>query len=670
MSRFRRVLRRVLRWGGTALGVGLLIAVGYGARKLSLLTPGVYQGAAPWSMQPPDPLGTPTEVIFYTTLRPSNWDVFLFRKLGHPPEQLTRDPSADYNATLAPGGRWVVFTSERSGNADLFALDLESRGEPIALTRDIAFDDAASISPDGRTIVFVSNRGGSPDLFVMPFDPAMPDAERTARRITDDPAGEFNPRFSPDSRTIAFTSNRDLLWRWHPLRLMDQPGLQTRIYTVGVDGGGLRRLTAGIGLSGRPAWSADGRTLYYYKATAEMTVAVRAVDADGSDDRRLTPDSMVALTPATLPDGNILFIRLGLNPLLSTPALDSRGGSLHRMRSDGSGIEDLGNAADSRKYNSPNCDPASGLVVAHAHGGVEGLPLLYEDRPLSWPAARHSVKLSDRTVEMRALRVYFPSFSPTLQRGVAGSWLFEASGKPPGPSPIVSFDANAMTFAPIWQPPKDFAWGPVVSRDGRWIVFSVGPRFGAPKDNVDIWRIGADGTGVVNLTADSPGNDAFPDLSADGRRVVFRSGRSGDSEIYVMDVDGKDVRRISDSSGVDTMPAISPDGRSTVYSTSRTGRGMKLWMQSLDDPGDAGRELEPGRSHLFGVDMHPRFSPDGRWVVFTSDRAGMRDEWYLSALMPQPYGDLFAVHADGSGPAVQLTNDKWEDGLPFWTTVR
>jgi Tol biopolymer transport system component len=171
---------------------------------------------------------------------------------------------------------------------------------------------------------------------------------------------------------------------------------------------------------------------------------------------------------------------------------------------------------------------------------------------------------------------------------------------------------------------------------------------------------------VVHAVAGSP---RHPDLSADGTRVVFRSGRSGDSEIYVMNADGKDVRRISDSSGTDTMPAISPDGRWTVYSTSRTGRGMKLWMQSLEDPGDPGHELEPGRSHLFGADMHPRFSPDGRWVVFTSDRAGMRDEWYLSALGPQPYGDLFALRADGTGPAVQLTNDKWEDGLRFWTAV-
>jgi Tol biopolymer transport system component len=82
------------------------------------------------------------------------------------------------------------------------------------------------------------------------------------------------------------------------------------------------------------------------------------------------------------------------------------------------------------------------------------------------------------------------------------------------------------------------------------------------------------------------------------------------------------------------------------------------------------RRLEPSRGDLDGIDVHPRFSPDGKWVVFASDRAGFKDEWVLSGMFPQPYGDLFAVRTDGAGPAVQLTDDKWEDSLAVWTEVR
>lgn len=42
------------------------------------------------------------------------------------------------------------------------------------------------------------------------------------------------------------------------------------------------------------------------------------------------------------------------------------------------------------------------------------------------------------------------------------------------------------------------------------------------------------------------------------------------------------------------------------------------------------------------------------------------DEMILSGMFPQPYGELYAVPADGSGAAIRLTHDKWEDGLPFW----
>jgi Tol biopolymer transport system component len=98
-----------------------------------------------------------------------------------------------------------------------------------------------------------------------------------------------------------------------------------------------------------------------------------------------------------------------------------------------------------------------------------------------------------------------------------------------------------------------------------------------------------------------------------------------------------------------------------VFSTDRAA-GRKLWIQRVD--GSEGRYLEPERLDIPDASMHARFSPDGAWVVFTSDRGGYNDEWPLTPF-PQPYGDLWAVPVAG-GPAVRLTHNKWEDGPSDW----
>src|SRR5262245_64384846 len=146
--------------------------------------------------------------IFYTTLRPANWDIYLFDGSGSGPRRLTDDPALDYNPVFSPDGRWVVFCSERRGNPDLYALDLKNGGQPRLLTDNDSMEDAPSFSPDGKRIVFVSTRDGNADIFTMPFDPENPKASSKAVNLTRGMGGDFNPAFSPDGRHIAFSSDR------------------------------------------------------------------------------------------------------------------------------------------------------------------------------------------------------------------------------------------------------------------------------------------------------------------------------------------------------------------------------------------------------------------------------------------------------------------------------
>ena len=94
-----------------------------------------------------------------------------------------------------------MFTSDRSGSADIYRVRLDGR-DLERLTDSPAFDDQAALSPDNGSLAFVSSRGGATDIYIMDL------ASREIRNLTNAPGGDFRPSWSPDGRTIAFSSDR------------------------------------------------------------------------------------------------------------------------------------------------------------------------------------------------------------------------------------------------------------------------------------------------------------------------------------------------------------------------------------------------------------------------------------------------------------------------------
>lgn len=615
-------------------------------------------------MASPDSL---VEAIVYTTTRPPNFDIFLFEGPVAAPRRLTHDDATDYNAVFSRDGRWIVFTSEGTGNADLFALDLEGGGAPVRLTHHAAMDDAAAFSPDGTQLAFVSTREGNADIFVMPFRPGDKKADSGAANLTRRPGGDFNPAFSPDGRRIAY-SRQEELWREDP-SARDGDGRQfgTQVYVMNADGSDARRVSEPgapfktgeqrIGrVAGSPAWSSDGDGLYYHVVGGDGP-EIRRFALDGSGDTKVVG---AGVSPAVAADGRIVFTRPQPREGMDEEDTVMRTGRIFSVAADGSDLRV--EADDERSYFAPDIDRQSGRIVCYGPTPVERLAVV--DIPDgAWafapPGARQTVELPDRVVEVIGIRGFFPGLTAS---GEVVSTLFYRGG--PGPLSVTLIDGKDPRT--LFSPEGGFVWGTSIARDAGWSVTAVGPPFALRGEaSVDIWKVPLDGSDAVNLTADVPGNHALPHVSLDGRRIVFRSGGDYGGSIYVMDGAGGDRRKLGDASAIETMPTISPDGEWVVFSTSRA-QGRKLWIERVD--GTEGRFLEPDRLDIPDVSMHARFSPDGRWVVFTSDRAGFNDEW-MSGWFPQPYGDLFAVPVAG-GPTVRLTHNKWEDGPSDWGYVR
>jgi len=594
-----------------------------------------------------DPL---VEAIVYTSLGPPNWDVYLFDGPDAEPRRLTDDPARDYNAVFSPGGRWVVFTSERAGNADLWALDLEAGGAPVALTLSEAMDDAAGFSPDGAQLAFVSTRDGDADIFVMPFAPTDPGAEEQAVNVTRRPGGDFNPAFSPDGRSITY-SRQDKLTAVGDLVTGALGSAAADVYVMDVDGSNARRLSEPGAISGSPVWSVDGGTIWYYRL-GPGGVEVRHVAPDGTGEGGI---GAFGLTPAVMPGGRVAFSQPQPQPGMDEVDI-LRTGRIFSVEPDGS---DLRPESDTtRSWFAPEFDRGSARMLAHGAGPVDGGVADVDGRIFALPDARRTVTLPDRTIEVRGIRGYFPAITPD---GDVLSMIV-----PYGPTMPLQISApDGGGIRPLFAPNPGMAWGAAVARDANTVVVAVGPPMADSTASVDIWKLGVDGSDAVNLTAGVEANDALPHISADGSRIVFRSGGDHGGRIYVMDGDGGNRRRLTDFDALETMPALSPDGEWVVFPTTRAG-GWKLWIQRID--GSGGRFLEPDRLDIMDTSMHPRFSPDGEWIVFTSDRSYFNDEWALT-WFPQPYGDLWAVPISG-GEAVRLTHNKWEDGPNDWGFAR
>jgi eukaryotic-like serine/threonine-protein kinase len=189
---------------------------------------------------------------------------------------------------------------------------------------------------------------------------------------------------------------------------------------------------------------------------------------------------------------------------------------------------------------------------------------------------------------------------------------------------------------------------PSLSPDGKSVVY-VARVSGTSK--LHLLRVG--GRNPTLLTPDSPAEDWQPAFSPDGERIAFRSERDGGG-IFVMGSTGESVKRLTDFG---FNPAWSPDGRQIVvasnaflFPTDRGGRGGGLSVV----------DVESGKTRVVSGDgaMQPSFSPHGDRVAY----------WGLRGNSGQR--DLYTVAADGSEAKTDgkdVTNDAPLDWSPTWS---
>jgi Tol biopolymer transport system component len=180
--------------------------------------------------------------------------------------------------------------------------------------------------------------------------------------------------------------------------------------------------------------------------------------------------------------------------------------------------------------------------------------------------------------------------------------------------------------------------GSLVSTEGR-IAFIRATSFVAPNFESEVYAINVDGTQEKRLK-NSPGLDAFPSWLPGGKRVAFVTDRDGNWEIYTMNPDGTDQRRLTNTPEDESSPTYSPDGQKIAYVTEPVGTNPEISVMSAD--GSGRKRLASGN--------WPSWSPDGERVSYTAYGNG---------------ANIHVMNADGSD-LTQLTDDPADDSFPAW----
>ena len=184
----------------------------------------------------------------------------------------------------------------------------------------------------------------------------------------------------------------------------------------------------------------------------------------------------------------------------------------------------------------------------------------------------------------------------------------------------------------------------------------------------EIYDFNRDSGQMVNLT-ETLGYDAEGSWSPDGQLIAFTSNRRGYegtlteeekknfdidpaylNDIYLMNTDGSDVRRLTSAPGYDGGPFFSPDGQRICWRRfSPNGALAEVWTMNID--GSDQRQL----TRLGSMSWAPFYHPSGEYLIFTTNRHGFSNF------------ELYLIDVEGKSTPVRVTHTNGFDGLPVFT---
>jgi Tol biopolymer transport system component len=458
---------------------------------------------------------------------------------------------------------------------------------------------------------------------------------KKTKNLTHSPAN-FRPSWSPDGKWIVFSSDRNTHVRRDGERFEQSQAVN--VYVMQADGTDVRRLTSADKFAGSPKWSLDGQRIVFYEMEIQDTFYARQVALGKLVDSQIVSVDLARGTRQQLTSGPGLKVSpqfLGANRVGYVMKSGPRMGLAFTT----------GNQGANGEIRNPSWSP-DGKRVVYQKWFSESWR---QNQPLFSIDPEFDLAYSDP----------FPAFShdgkklavthSVSNRGTGSSSLLSVSVmNADGTNAKLIFHGQegGLTLAPQWSP------------NDEWIAFGGGFYFLPRGRPARVMMMRPDGSEAHELTK-TAGNSGFPSWSPDGKRIVFRFWSETEYGLRIINLDDGFSTKLT--TGFDNFPAWSPKGDLIAFTRFSEG---DYDIYTIRPDGTDLRRL----TTTPGNDAHEIWSPDGKHILFSSARLGFKDEAPLYDSVPQPYGELFVMDADGSNQR-PLTDNQWEDATPAWAPI-
>jgi serine/threonine protein kinase len=538
---------------------------------------------------------------------------------------------------------WIVSRITSSSSVNFPRVTAVGR-----LTHDPDFSESPTWSPDGKMVAFSSNRSGNYEIYVRRIEGGQ------EVNVTNDPGQDLQPDFSPDGNWIAFVSTRSS--RTGMIRVGGGAGASTEYRILGGDIwvvpalGGQARLLARDG--NVPAWHPSANKIIYVSGLEDHR-ALMEVSADGTAPRALLPDSSSNWEITRVrysPSGRWITFETSERQIF---LLSASGGSPRELLNGASHVWDpsgqriyycIREPSGGTRLRSIGIDENTGQLRGEPHtaGLLTGM---LKDLAMSHDGSHLAASEMEGSLNLTRLPLNAGGDAPAgpeelLSRGQVYEHMPSVS--PNGRS--IAYISNRLGDDELWinhiltkhsdrleLPGHEFIgvasphWFP----DGRRLAVLRT----SPDRKTSIWSVAADGSNAERLPISSfvSTGEGFP-VAPDGRTVVYSALTGGNFQLFAFDnVTGR-RHQLTSTPGDKYSGSWSPDGRWLVYSSNASGP-VQLWK--IDAAGGKPEQLTRGDDRI----RHPFYSPDGRWLYYQPN-----------------HQNIYRMPAGGGGSIQQVTH--------------